>query len=83
MRGLVESLDDFGDGGPINLAGYDLGAGVASAYAREFRAGGVRRLAVMEFGLAGFGFEEQMTPRADWHLGSNWHLALFAVPPAA
>ena len=78
VRGLVDQLGL----GPISLAGYDLGAGVACAYARQFR-DGVRRLAVMEFGLAGFGFEQQMAPRADWHLGSNWHLALFSVPEAA
>jgi len=78
VRGLVDHLGL----GMVNLAGYDQGAGVACAYAREFR-DGVRRLAVMEFGLAGFGYELQMAPRADWTLGSNWHLALFSVPEAA
>jgi len=75
VRALVAQLNL----GPIYLAGYDLGAGVACAYARQFR-DEVRRLAVMEFGLAGFGFEQQMTPQPAWHLGSNWHLALFSVP---
>ena len=79
VHGLVDQL---GLGGPVNLAGYDLGAGVACAYARQFR-DGVRRLAVMEFGLAGFGYEQQMAPQPDWRLGSNWHLALFSVPEAA
>ena len=68
--------------GPIGLAGYDLGAGVACAYARQFR-DDVGRLAVMEFALAGFGFERQMAPQSDWTLASNWHLALFSVPEAA
>ncbi len=78
VRGLVDHLKL----GPVDLAGYDLGAGVAGAYARQFR-DGVRRLAVMEFALAGFGFEEQMVPKAEWTLASNWHLALFSVPEAA
>ncbi len=68
--------------GPINLAGYDLGAGVACAFGQQFP-DEVGRLAVMEFALAGFGFEEQMTPQPDWSLSSNWHLALFSVPEAA
>lgn len=68
--------------GPINLVGYDLGAGVACAYGRQFGAE-VRRLAVAEFALAGFGFEEQMTPQPAWGVGSNWHLAVFSVPEAA
>lgn len=78
VRGLVDKLNL----GEINLTGYDLGAGVAGAYARQFR-NGVRRLAVMEFALAGFGFEQQMTPQPEWTLASNWHLALFSVPAAA
>jgi len=78
----VRALADQLGLGPVNLAGYDQGAGVACAYAREFR-DGVRRLAVMEFGLAVFGYEQQMAPRADWSLGSNWHLTLFSVPEAA
>jgi pimeloyl-ACP methyl ester carboxylesterase len=64
------------------LVGYDLGAGVAAALARQSPAR-VRRLAVMEFGLAGFGFEQAMAPQADWTLYSNWHLSLFSVPDAA
>lgn len=79
LRALVTSL--VGDA-PVHMAGYDLGAGVASAYARRFR-NGVRRLAVMEFGLAGFGYEPAMMPNKDWTLASNWHLALFTVPDAA
>lgn len=62
--------------------GYDLGAGVAAALAR-IAPDRVRRLAVMEFGLAGFGFEQAMTPQPDWTLYSNWHLSLFSVPDAA
>jgi pimeloyl-ACP methyl ester carboxylesterase len=67
---------------PAFVFGYDLGAGVAAAYARMFGAS-VRRLAVAEFGLPGYGYEHAMTPSADWTLSSNWHLSLFSVPDAA
>lgn len=66
----------------VGLFGYDLGAGVAAAFARLFP-DRVSRLAVAEFGLAGFGFEQMMTPAPDWTIKSNWHLALFTVPDAA
>lgn len=66
----------------IYLAGYDLGAGTAAAFARDYPER-VRRIAFMEFGLPGFGYEMFMQPSADWTLNSNWHLALFTVPDAA
>lgn len=66
----------------FDLAGYDLGAGVAYALAAGHRER-VRRLAVMEFGLAGFGYEQLMAPTPDWHAGSNWHLGFFTVPQIA
>lgn len=78
VLGLADSLgcDEF------YLVGYDLGAGVAAALARQ-QPKRVRRMAVMEFGLAGFGFEQAMVPQPDWTLYSNWHLSLFSVPDAA
>lgn len=81
-RDLHALMTSLVGGAPVFVAGYDLGAGVAAAYARQFR-DGVRKLAVMEFGLAGFGYEHAMTPSAGWTLGSNWHLSLFTVPDAA
>jgi pimeloyl-ACP methyl ester carboxylesterase len=45
----------------IYLAGYDLGAGTAAAFAREYP-GRVKRVAFLEFGLAGFGYEQFMMP---------------------
>ncbi|MGQ3355466.1 MAG: alpha/beta fold hydrolase [Phreatobacter sp.] len=65
-----------------NIAGYDLGAGVAYALAGGHRER-VVRLAVMEFGLAGFGYESFMVPTPDWTDASNWHLGLFTVPDVA
>jgi pimeloyl-ACP methyl ester carboxylesterase len=80
-RDLAGLLDALG----VNacyLAGYDLGAGTAAAFARDYPAR-VKRAAFLEFGLAGFGYERFMTPSPDWTLNSNWHLAIFTVPDAA
>lgn len=64
------------------LVGYDLGCGTAAAIARDYPQR-VHRIAFMEFGLAGFGYEKFMMPSPEWTLNSNWHLALFTVPDAA
>jgi pimeloyl-ACP methyl ester carboxylesterase len=64
------------------LAGYDLGAGTAAAIGRDHPQR-VRRIAFMEFGLAGFGYELFMNPSPDWNVNANWHLALFTVPDVA
>ncbi|MBC8050471.1 MAG: alpha/beta hydrolase, partial [Chitinophagales bacterium] len=66
----------------FDLAGYDLGSGVAYSLAAQWR-NAVRRLAVMEFGLPGFGYEQFMTPTPQWDAGANWHLAFFTVPQVA
>jgi pimeloyl-ACP methyl ester carboxylesterase len=66
----------------ILLAGYDLGSGVAYSLAAEHPSL-VQKLAVMEFGLPGFGYEQLMTPSPEWHAGSNWHLGFFTVPQVA
>ncbi|EQB16764.1 MULTISPECIES: alpha/beta fold hydrolase [Sphingobium] len=65
-----------------HVAGYDLGAGVAVAFARD-HPDRVGRLAVMEFVLAGFGLEQAMTPRPGWGADSNWHFGVFAAPDVA
>lgn len=61
------------------VAGYDLGSGVAYALAAGHR-DRVSKLAVMEFGLAGFGYESFMAPTPQWDNGANWHLGLFTLP---
>lgn len=66
----------------IFLAGYDLGSGVAFNLAARYP-GLVEKLAVMEFGLPGFGYEDIMAPSPDWDAGSNWHLSFFTVPQVA
>lgn len=65
-----------------HVVGYDLGAQTVASFARDYPER-VDRLAVLEMGLAGFGYEQQMTPQPDWSLNANWHLALFTVPQAA
>ncbi len=80
-RDLAAVLDALGHD-RVRLAGYDLGAGVAAAFAREYPER-VERLAVMEFVLPGFGLEAAMAPRPGWHAGSNWHFAVFAAPDVA
>ena len=78
VRGLVRrlGLDD------VSLVGHDHGAGVAYAYAR-LHEGEVRRMAVLDFALPGFGYEQAMnTPRnadRDW----NWQVAFFTQPEVA
>lgn len=78
LKGLIDHLGYD----QVGVAGYDLGAGTVAAFARDYPER-VSRVAFMEFGLAGFGYETFMAPTEDWTLNSNWHLALFTVPDAA
>jgi pimeloyl-ACP methyl ester carboxylesterase len=65
-----------------HVVGYDLGAGAAYALA-ALRPDLVRSLAFLEFGLPGFGYEQEMAPKPSWHPGANWHLGLFTIPDLA
>ena len=80
-RDLAAVLDALGHGRAF-VAGYDLGAGAAVAFARDFPQR-VRKLAVLEFVLAGFGLEQAMVPRVGWNADSNWHFSVFAAPDVA
>ncbi len=66
----------------IFLVGYDHGAGVAYQYASAHPAE-VRRLAILDYAMPGFGYEKAMQPSPDWDSGSNWQLAFFTVPDVA
>jgi pimeloyl-ACP methyl ester carboxylesterase len=66
----------------VSVAGYDLGAGVAVAFARDYPKR-TNKLAVMEFVAAGFGLEQAMAPKAGWNVDSNWHFSVFAAPDVA
>jgi pimeloyl-ACP methyl ester carboxylesterase len=62
----------------IFLAGHDWGAATAYSYAAQFRAE-VRRLAIFEMVLPGFGIMEQaMVPQPDGQF--LWHMAFQSVP---
>lgn len=65
-----------------HVVGFDLGAQTAASFARDHPQR-VNRIAFLEYALAGFGYEDYLSPRPDWTLESNWHLALFMVPEAA
>ena len=82
MAGDMLAVLDAVGAETAHVFGYDLGSGTAAALARD-HAGRVDRLVVAEFGLPGFGYEQQMAPTPDWDIGSNWHLSLFTVPDAA
>ena len=75
IHGLVQQLG-FGE---ISLVGYDLGGGTAYAYASE-HPDEVKRLAILEYSPAGFGYEQGMQPTRDWQ---SWQLAFFTVPDIA
>ncbi|MBC7934151.1 MAG: alpha/beta hydrolase [Rhizobacter sp.] len=66
----------------VFVAGYDLGSGVAYSLAAMYPEL-VEKLAVMEFGLPGFGYETLLTATPEWNAGSNWHLSFFTVPQVA
>lgn len=78
---LAKDLDALGHD-KAHVAGYDLGAGVAAAFARDYPRR-LDRLAVMEFVLAGFGLEQAMAPQPGWNANSNWHFSVFAAPDVA
>ena len=78
---LARVLDHLGVDSAC-VAGHDLGAGVAVAFARDFPER-TRRLAVMEFVAAGFGLEAAMAPKAGWNADSNWHFSVLAAPDVA
>lgn len=80
-RDLAAVLDALGHE-RVSVAGYDLGAGVAVAFARDYPQR-TERLAVMEFVAAGFGLEQAMAPKKGWNVDSNWHFSVFAAPDVA
>lgn len=80
LHGLLEHLDL----GPVLLAGHDFGAAVAYAYAAGHR-DAVRKLAIMEMIMPGFGYEQCMqVPFANDGLGRPvWHLFFHDAPEIA
>ncbi len=78
LRALLDALELP----VVRLAAYDLGCGVAFSFAAR-HPDRVAALAVMEFGLPGFGYEQFMMPTAEWTNASNWHLSFFTLPDVA
>lgn len=76
VRALLTAL---GLDGTAHVVGYDLGGGVAYAYASMWPQD-TASLAILEFAPMGFGFEAALTqfPRNE-----NWHIPFMAVPDAA
>lgn len=72
-------LDNLGINNPINLVGYDHGAGVAYAFAAAYSER-VTKLGILEYLPPGFGYEMGMQPVPDWQ---SWQLAFFTVPDIA
>ena len=60
----------------IFLVGHDWGGAVAYSYAAQFRSS-VKRLAVIEMLVPGFGWDQLLTPSPS---GWVWHMAFHAVP---
>jgi pimeloyl-ACP methyl ester carboxylesterase len=86
-RSMAEDLHallDHLDMGPVLLAGHDFGAAVAYAYSAAHR-DAVRKLAIMEMIMPGFGYEQAMqVPFAEDGLGRKvWHLFFHDAPEIA
>lgn len=61
---------------------HDKGVGMATALAIQHPSL-VKRLAVAEYPLPGFGYESSSNPAPYWDLYQNWQLAFFQVPDLA
>lgn len=61
---------------------HDKGVGAAAALAIQ-RPSLVRRLALAEYPLPGYGYEASSAPAPYWDLYQNWQLAFFQVPDLA
>lgn len=68
--------------GPVALVGNDHGGGVAYAYAAQHPRE-VTHLAVIEYWMAGFGYEQFLTAKPEWNSATNWQLVLFTLPDVA
>ena len=82
MAGDVHALVAQLELGPVAIVGNDHGGGVAYAYAARWP-DDVTHLAIMEYWLAGFGYEKFLAATPDWDTGGNWQLVLFTLPDVA
>ncbi len=63
------------------VVGYDFGARTAASFAHLYPER-VKKVAFLEFVLAGFGYEAFLAAQPDWNFSSNWHLSLLSVADA-
>ncbi|KAK7754689.1 hypothetical protein SLS62_003246 [Diatrype stigma] len=73
---------DFLNVSAAHVVAHDKGVGMAAALAAR-RPDRVRRLALAEYPLPGFGYEASANPAPYWDLYQNWQLAFFQVPDLA
>ncbi|HEX7783047.1 MAG TPA: alpha/beta hydrolase [Sphingobium sp.] len=66
----------------VRLVGYDHGAGVAYQYAALDQQA-VSHLSIVEYVLAGCGYENFLAPSQGSGTEGNWQLAMFTVPDVA
>ncbi|KAI1491243.1 Alpha/Beta hydrolase protein [Biscogniauxia mediterranea] len=78
LEGVLESLNVT----RAYVLAHDKGVGIAAALALRNPAL-ARRLALVEYPLPGFGYEQAATPAAFWDLYQNPQLAIFQVPDLA
>lgn len=78
----LKGVLDFLNVSSAYVFAHDKGVGMATALAIQHPSM-VKRLALAEYPLPGFGYEESATPAPYWDLYQNWQLAFFQVPDLA
>ncbi|KAI1496927.1 Alpha/Beta hydrolase protein [Biscogniauxia marginata] len=78
----LKSVLDFLNITSTYVLAHDKGVGMATALA-ALNPSLVRRLALVEYPLPGFGYEQAATPAPFWDLYQNPQLAIFQVPDLA
>lgn len=82
MASDLKGLLDFLHINQTLVFSHDKGVGAATALAVQYPQS-VLSLAVAEYVLPGFGYEQFSCPSSSWDLYANWQLAFFTVTDAA
>ncbi|KAF4468992.1 phenylacetyl- ligase [Fusarium albosuccineum] len=78
----LKGVLDFLNVSSAYVFAHDKGVGMATALAIKYP-DMVKRLALAEYPLPGFGYEQSSNPAPYWDLYQNWQLAFFQVPDLA
>ncbi|KAI8650156.1 AB hydrolase-1 domain-containing protein [Fusarium sp. Ph1] len=78
----LKGVLDFLNVSSAYVFAHDKGVGMATALAIQHPSL-VKRLAIAEYPLPGFGYEQSSNPAPYWDLYQNWQLAFFQVPDLA